>query len=42
LLYNRQTIDVVTPGTTNVNVFELEYKQIPRPIYPFDDLEDWR
>ncbi len=42
LLYNRKTIDVITPGTTNVNVFELEYKNIPRPIYPIDQIDDWR
>lgn len=42
LLYNRKTIDVITPGTTNVNVFELGYKRIPRPIYPLDEIDDWR
>ena len=40
--YNRKTLDVVTPGTTNVNVFGLHYKNIPRPIYPLDELESWR
>ncbi|MFW6312854.1 MAG: M81 family metallopeptidase, partial [Spirochaetota bacterium] len=39
---NRKTINVLTPGTTSINVFELEYDQIPRPIYPLDDIEDWR
>ncbi len=42
LLYNRQTVDVLAPGTTNLNVYELNYKDIPRPIYPFDDIADWR
>lgn len=41
-LYNRKTLDVVTPGTTNVNLSELEYKHIPRPIYPLDSIDDWR
>jgi microcystin degradation protein MlrC len=36
LLYNRQTIDVVTPGVTNIDVFQIPYTQIPRPIYPLD------
>jgi len=42
LLYNRKTVDVATPGTTNINVFELEYKNIGRPIYPLDDIDSWR
>jgi microcystin degradation protein MlrC len=42
LLYNRQTVDVVTPGITNVDVYKLDYKYIPSPIYPFDEIEDWR
>lgn len=42
LPYNRKTIDLTTPGATNVNVFELNYENITRPIYPFDNLDDWR
>lgn len=42
LPYNRKTINVSTPGTTNVNVYELHYENISRPIYPFDDIGDWR
>ena len=42
LLYNRKTIDVVTPGTTNVDVFKLNYTTIPRPIYPLDKIQSWR
>ncbi|MEM7551173.1 MAG: M81 family metallopeptidase [Bacteroidota bacterium] len=41
-LYNRLTVNVATAGITNVNVFELEYKHIPRPIYPLDDISDWK
>lgn len=39
---NRKTLNVMTPGTTSVDVFELEYSRIPRPIYPLDDLDTWR
>jgi len=42
LWVNRRTINVLTPGTTSIDVFELEYDQIPRPIYPLDDIDDWR
>lgn len=42
LWVNRKTINVLTPGTTSIDVFELEYDQIPRPIYPLDDITDWR
>ena len=42
LLYNRKTVDVITPGTTNVDVFKLNYTTIPRPIYPLDKIQSWR
>ena len=42
LRYNRGTLDVLTPGTTTINVFELKYKYIPRPIYPLDAIDSWR
>ena len=40
--YNRQTLYVQTKGITNVDVFQLNYKHIPRPIYPLDPVESWR
>ncbi|UCF95938.1 MAG: M81 family metallopeptidase [Spirochaetaceae bacterium] len=40
--YNCKTLDVITPGTTNVDVFALRYENLPRPIYPLDDIEGWR
>lgn len=42
LLQNRKTINVITPGLSNIRVEELNYKHIPRPIYPLDDVKDWR
>jgi len=39
---NRKTINVATPGTTNIDAFGLEYTRIPRPIYPLDNIEEWR
>ncbi len=42
LLYNRKTINVKTPGTTNVDVFELNYSKIKRPLYPLDEIGNWR
>jgi microcystin degradation protein MlrC len=41
-LYNRKTIYVETKGVTNIDVFQLDYKHIPRPIYPLDRIENWR
>lgn len=41
-LYNRQTLYVETKGVTNIDVFQLDYQHIPRPIYPLDKIEDWR
>jgi microcystin degradation protein MlrC len=40
--YNRLTLYVQTAGITNVNVFQLNYQHIPRPIYPLDPVESWR
>ena len=43
LLYNRMTVNVLTPGITNIDVHSLDYQLIPRPIYPLDqDMETWR
>jgi microcystin degradation protein MlrC len=42
LWVNRKTLNVMTPGTTSIDVEALEYTEIPRPIYPLDDIEDWR
>lgn len=41
-LYNRQTLYVETKGVTNIDVFQLDYQHIPRPIYPLDKVETWR
>jgi microcystin degradation protein MlrC len=40
-LYNRLTINVMTPGTTLIDVFQLRYQHIPRPIYPLDEAVQW-
>jgi microcystin degradation protein MlrC len=42
LKYNRQTLNVFSPGCTNLDVFGLKYEHIPRPIFPLDDVPDWR
>ena len=42
LAYNRKTVNVITPGLSNIRVSELKYQHLPRPIYPLDDLESWR
>lgn len=41
LLYNRKTINVATPGTTNIDVFDLKYQNITRPMYPLDKVDSW-
>ncbi len=40
--YNRRTVNVITSGITNIDVFQLTYVDCPRPIYPLDDVGDWR
>lgn len=42
LLYNRKTVNVITPGLSNTDPFKLNYQHIPRPIYPLDRIESWR
>ena len=41
--YNRLTINIITPGVTNVNIHTIPYKNIPRPIHPLDDdVDSWQ
>lgn len=43
LLYNRKTVNVITPGVTSVDVKRLKYTRIPRPIYPLDrEIKSWK
>jgi microcystin degradation protein MlrC len=42
LAYNRKTINVMTPGLSNIDPEGLNYQYIPRPIYPLDELDSWR
>ncbi|MBN1691871.1 MAG: M81 family metallopeptidase [Dehalococcoidia bacterium] len=42
LQYNRKTFNVVSAGTTNIDVFQIRYNNITRPIYPLDEVESWR
>lgn len=37
-----EIIRVDTPGATMSQLHEFEWKHIPRPIYPLDDLTHWR
>lgn len=41
-LYNRKTFNVATAGTTELDVFRLNYQKIPRPIYPLDEIAHWK
>ena len=40
--YNRRSVNVLTQGITNIDVFQLKYEDVPRPIYPLDEFDDWR
>jgi microcystin degradation protein MlrC len=42
LLYNRKTVNVLSPGLSNTDPFALNYVTIPRPIYPLDKIDSWR
>lgn len=40
--YNRRTVNVISKGTTNIDVFQLPYKKITRPVFPLDEVDNWR
>ena len=42
LQYNRKTFNVVSAGTTNIDVFQIKYNNITRPIYPLDEIDSWQ
>ncbi|MBN2699448.1 MAG: M81 family metallopeptidase [Bacteroidales bacterium] len=42
LAYNRKTVNVITPGLSNIRVTDLKYQYLPRPIYPLDEVDGWR
>ena len=42
LLYNRKTVNVISPGLSNTDPFALNYENIPRPIYPLDRIDSWK
>lgn len=42
LLYNRKTVNVISPGTSSIDVFSLQYRNITRPLYPLDDIPSWK
>jgi microcystin degradation protein MlrC len=42
LQYNRKTFNVVSAGTTNIDVFQIKYNNISRPIYPLDQVDSWQ
>jgi len=37
-----EVIRVDTPGMTMSHLEDFEWVQLPRPIYPLDDLREWR
>ena len=42
LKYNRRTVNVISNGITHLDVHKLQYERIPRPIFPLDEVLDWR
>lgn len=37
-----KTVNVISPGLSNIDPFALNYVNIPRPIYPLDRIDSWR
>lgn len=42
ILYNRKTVNVMSPGLSNTDPSGLFYRYITRPIYPLDTIDDWK
>ena len=42
ILYNRKTVNVISPGLSSTDPFSLHYEHLPRPIYPLDQVNSWR
>lgn len=42
LRYNRKTVNVGTQGITSLDVHQLPYTSISRPVFPLDALSDWK
>lgn len=40
--WRKQLIRVDTPGTTQSNLAAFNWKRQPRPVDPFDEIEDWK
>jgi microcystin degradation protein MlrC len=40
--WTKTVIRVDTPGMTQSNLHEFDWVRAPRPLYPLDDLADWR
>ena len=40
--WRKQLIRVDSPGMTQSNLHAFEWKKIPRPIYPLDNLPEWQ
>lgn len=40
--FTQNVIRVDTPGPTQSDIVGLPWQRIPRPIYPLDQVEDWR
>jgi len=40
--YQRRLIRADSPGATQSDLTALSWKNISHPLYPFDDIKDWR
>jgi microcystin degradation protein MlrC len=40
--WRKKLIRADTPGTTQSDLTALQWKKLPRPIYPLDQVSDWK
>ncbi len=40
--WRRELIRADTPGTTQSNLKDFVWKKLPRPVFPLDDIQDWK
>ena len=40
--WRKKLIRVDSPGTTQSTLTDFNWKRLPRPMYPLDDIAEWR
>ena len=42
LFADDQIVEVGAPGVATVDIHSVQWQHLPRPVFPFDDIDDWQ